>query len=108
MSSPIRIDTVSNPPHAVVLIRGEIDAATGPQLRTTIDELPPTVTMVELDLTEVTFVDSTGLGVIAGLVNRLQPVGGRITVRNPSSMVVRLLTVTDLFQYITIIDDRPA
>lgn len=106
MSSPIRIDTVSNPPQAVVLIRGEIDAATGPVLAATIDDLPAAVTMVELDVTEVTFIDSTGLGVIAALINRLQPVGGRITIRNPSEMVVRLLNVTDLMQFVTIVDDR--
>jgi ABC-type transporter Mla MlaB component len=71
----IRIDTVSNPPHAVILIRGEIDAATVPDLASTVESLPDTVTSVELDLDEVSFVDSTGLGVIAALMDR--PLGRR-------------------------------
>jgi anti-anti-sigma factor len=77
----IRIDTVSNPPHAVILIRGEIDAATVPDLASTVESLPDTVTSVELDLDEVSFVDSTGLGVIAALINRLEPAGGRVLLR---------------------------
>jgi anti-sigma B factor antagonist len=105
VSGNIRIDTVSNTPHAVVLIRGEIDAASGPELTATVESLPDTVTTVELDLSEVSFVDSTGLGMIASLVNRLEPSGGQVLLRNPSDLVVRLLTVTDLLQFVTIVQD---
>jgi hypothetical protein len=46
------------------------------------------VTVIELDLTEVGFVDSTGIGVMAGALRRLEPVGGRLELRHGDSEVV--------------------
>lgn len=103
----LHIDTVSNPPCAVVLIRGEVDAVTAPELAATVDALPATITTVELDLTAVGFIDSTGIGVMATLLNRLEPIGGRLVVRNPSSLVVRLLTVTDLLRFVELVEGDP-
>ncbi len=104
--SSIRLDTVSNPPKAVLLVRGEVDASTGPDFAAAVESLPKTITVVELDLTEVTFIDSTALGVIASLVHTMETRGGRVSVRNPSVMVLRLLTITDLLRFVTVVDDR--
>lgn len=105
-ASSIRVEVVVTPPEAIVLIRGDIDFGTGPALSAEIDALAPSITSVVLDLTHVGFVDSTGLGLIANLLNRLVPVGGRVTLRNPSPLMVRMLSLTELLQYLTVVDER--
>jgi anti-anti-sigma factor len=106
VKASIRIDTVTNPPRAVVLVRGEIDASTSPQLTAAVEGLPAGTTSVELDLAEMTFIDSTGLSAVAMLIDRLEPVGGKVILRSPSSQVIRLLTITDLLRFVDIVDRR--
>ena len=55
----------------VVTLRGELDAHDAPTLRTTFSEAlegAPPQPRVVLDLTQVTFLDSTALGCIVGLL----------------------------------------
>lgn len=103
--SSLRIDTVTNSDRVVVLVQGDVDAATSPQLRAVVDAMVAEgVTDLELDLSELGFLDSTGIGVIAHTVRSLQGGGGTLTLRNVSSMVRRLLYVTDLERFVHIAD----
>ncbi len=66
--------TVSGPPtHPVLVARGEIDVATSPQLRTQLTNL---IARGARDITVrfegVSFVDSSGLGVLVGAYKRLR------------------------------------
>lgn len=47
-----------------------------------------------VDLADVTFMDSTGLGTLLRIANECPPRGIRFTVRSPSSQVIRLMEVT--------------
>lgn len=59
--------------HPVIEVAGEIDVATSPLLRAelaaVLDEAPETIT---LDLAHVSFIDSSGLGVLVGALKRLR------------------------------------
>lgn len=55
----------------VVLVAGEIDMSTAPDLRGRLEEIPPGAASVVVDLSEVTFLDSTGLSVLIGTWKRL-------------------------------------
>lgn len=103
--SSLRIDTVTDPDRVVVLVQGDVDAATAPQLRAVVDALVAEgVTELELDLAELAFLDSTGIGVVAHTVRSLQAGGGTLTLRNVPSMVRRLLYVSDLERFVRIAD----
>jgi len=79
----------------VLTLAGEIDASTGPTFAREAQLMGggPGVTLV-FDMTGVTFMDSTGLSVIAGTLRRLQSVGGRLCIRGASPMMCRLLEIS--------------
>ena len=74
---------------------GEIDLATVGPLRERIGELLSAgFSRLTLDLQGVTFMDSLGLGTLVVGHRICGDMGVRFTVRNPSSFVAHLLTVS--------------
>ncbi|CAB4868616.1 unannotated protein [freshwater metagenome] len=59
-----------------------------------------------LDLTETTFVDSTALGVIIGLVKRVRPVGGDVVLVNVDPEIARTLAITGLDELLNVFEHR--
>ena len=77
----------------LIRVRGEIDVATVGRLRDVIEpHMGPQQTIV-LDLSEVTFMDSSVLHVLIQARGRLTEDGGSLVLRNPSRVAHRLLTV---------------
>lgn len=56
----------------VVRAAGEVDVSTAPMLRERLGDLPATSERVIVDLSDVTFLDSTGLGVLVAGQKRLR------------------------------------
>jgi anti-sigma B factor antagonist len=76
-------------------VSGEIDLATAPQLAAAVtDALGSDTDVVSLDLTGVTFVDSTGLHVLLAAQRRADLTGRRLVLAGTSRAVDRLLTLT--------------
>jgi anti-sigma B factor antagonist len=82
----------------VVSITGEVDALTAAQLRHCLDDLVlgQGNRDLVLDMHSVTFLDSTGLGVIVGASRRLRELGGELTISAPSRPVSAVLETTGL------------
>jgi anti-sigma B factor antagonist len=84
----------------VLRVGGEIDLYTSPQLRERLLEAVATVEtspFVALDLTGVTFVDSSGLGVIVGGLKHVRERGGDLlVVAADDSPLAKLLSLTSL------------
>jgi len=79
------------------LVAGEVDAVSAQQLEEVFADLPAVgAGSVEVDLAAVTFIDSSGLRVLLGLADRAEAAGASTVIRNPSTPVIRLLTVTQL------------
>jgi anti-anti-sigma factor len=80
----------------IVALRGEVDLAGLSDLQDAIEPfLAPGQTVV-LDLSEVTFADSTLLKVITQAHGRVTNAGGALLLRNPSDQTRRLLTLGQL------------
>ena len=85
----------------VLEVRGEVDVSTAPELRErllALSEQGRTVAVV--DLSDVSFVDSTALGVLVSGVKRLRSAGGdlRLVVTQPRiSKVFEITGLTDVF-----------
>ena len=75
----------------VVRVSGELDMASTPEFETTLLSVTPEVPVV-IDLGDCTFLDSTGIGAIAGAVRR----GSRISIVATNPAVVRVLEITSL------------
>ena len=77
--------------------KGEVDISTAPQLREYLDGAYQEIKAdICLHLDELTYIDSTGLGVIIGAFGRMQENENRITLINPKDNIKRLLNVTSL------------
>ena len=80
----------------VAHIRGEIDMDTCERLRDSIEPyLGPRQTVI-LDLSEVTFMDSSMLNLLVHARGRLTKDGGSLMLRNPSRAAHRLLAIVEM------------
>ncbi len=80
---------------AVVHVGGEVDLATCPQLRGVLAGLiDQGIYDLVVDLEQVSFLDSSGIGVLMGAHRRLREHGGGLRLAAPSARVRRVLEVT--------------
>jgi anti-sigma B factor antagonist len=81
----------------LVVVSGEIDLYTAPQLKEALDAgLEAGARGLVVDLTEVTFVDSTALGVLIGAAKRLHAADGSLAIVCPNVKVRHIFQVTGL------------
>ncbi|CEA03843.1 anti-sigma B factor antagonist [Lysinibacillus sp. BF-4] len=84
-------------------VEGEIDAYTAPQLREGLDAAEVTEgTQIEVDLTHVNYIDSTGLGVFVAFYKRVQREGGDVRLVGLSERIQRLFEITGLSELMNI------
>jgi anti-anti-sigma factor len=88
-----------------IKLEGSCDLATAPRLRQALHGLvPPHVDEVVLDVSDLDFIDSTGLGVVLGAMRRLREGGGTLTISGAKGIVRRVLEITDLDKVIPLTD----
>ncbi len=87
----------------IVYVKGEIDAFTAPKLR---DELVPLAEKegvpLVIDLGEVGYIDSTGLGVFIGVLKLTRRNNNTLKLVGLNDRVKRLFTITGLHEIIDI------
>ncbi len=89
--TPLHLRRSGTIEHPVVSVRGEIDVATSPRLRTELSALIGRgAAEITLDFSGVSFVDSSGLGVLVGALKRL-----RDTESGDGSGALRIVGVQD-------------
>ena len=93
--------TTSGGDPAVIVAEGQIDSHTAPALNEALAAVSADAS-VSVDLSGVTFVDSSGLRVIVRAHNRQLGSGGGLTIVDPSEPVVRLFEITGLTSELTI------
>jgi anti-sigma B factor antagonist len=94
--------------HSVVRADGELDVSTAPQLRQTITTaFDEGGGKVIVDLTAVTFMDSTTLGVLIGAHNRVRETGGSLGLVCPDDKIRRVFRITGLDEVFTLYDTVP-
>ena len=80
---------------AVLAVTGEVDVATAPQLRQEAVRLAASGhTNLVIDLSGVDFLDSTGLGVIVGVLKRVRTHGGELAVAGAENHVRKVFEIT--------------
>lgn len=84
-----------------IRVSGEIDAHSVSVVDAALADADPTTTIV-LDLSGVTFIDSSGLRALVAAHKRAQAGGGELVVAGPSEPVLRLLGLTGLDQVLAI------
>ena len=87
-----------------ISVAGEIDMSNAHLLVELVESLvrPPPVA-VEVDLSEVTFFCAHGISALLRARRLLADRGGRLTVRNPSAIVRRVLGITDALRELEVV-----
>jgi len=93
---------------AVVAVAGEVDMQTAPDLRTAIETASSRALEIWVDLTDTTFMDSSGLHALAAARAHLTDAGRRLVLICPQGRVLRVLTLTGLDQLFEIHATRGA
>jgi anti-sigma B factor antagonist len=91
----------------VVEPRGEVDVLTAPQLgRRLLSLTDEGKTKVVVDLSMVTFIDSTGIGVLLNALRQLSRRKGKMVLVCPSERTLRPFQVTGLVDHLNIFGTR--
>ena len=100
----IAVDVKSSGDGVVAIaVAGELDAASVSDLRTTVDAVSfEGVRTIVLDLGQLPFMDSTGLGALVGAKRNAERRGARFHLANPSRPIEKLLEVTRAASYFDI------
>ncbi len=81
----------------VLAVAGEIDVYTAPRLREQLLDLAKADhRTVVVDLSEVSFVDSTGLGVLVSGLKRFREAGGDLRLVVTAPQIVKVFEITGL------------
>ena len=83
-----------------VVLNGELDENAALYARETLDRLFATsgVKQIIIDLSQLDFMDSTGIGLFIGRYKRMQKLGVPIFVTNPSSQIEKIFNMTGLYK----------
>lgn len=99
----VSVHTEVHGEQVVVQVAGEIDVYTAASLREKLaDLIDADHTDVIVDLTGVTFMDSTGLGVLVGALKKVRGYGGRLQLVIDQEKVIKVFRITALTQVFTI------
>jgi anti-sigma B factor antagonist len=89
--------SIHSPTHGVLVLDGEIDAYTTPQLAEHVASFPSGFDDgLVVDMAAVTFMDSSGLRILVDLNGRAAEAGVGMTLRSPSRAVTRVIEISGL------------
>lgn len=107
-SPTFRCSIERNGTEATLLAQGEIDLASSPELRRELHSLlDDGVNRITLDLDAVSFIDSSGLGVLVGVLKRIEETpddGCGLELRNLKGPVLKVFEITGLQQVFVVAD----
>ena len=95
----IKLETAINEVSQVPVVRvvGEIDVYTAPDFKSAINKVIDSgATKIVIDLTDVSYMDSSGFGTLLGATKRIRPKGGAISLIGCSEAIERMLKITRL------------
>ncbi len=106
MDEPLEVSVEKLEDATIVRVAGEVDVATAPELRKGLEQVPTDGTKVIVDLSDVAFLDSTGLGVLVGGWKRINggehPARMALVVTRPE--ILRVLEITGLTEVFDLFD----
>ncbi len=102
----LTVETAREDGEILVRLTGELDMYTSPTLQERLEQLIAEAAsqVVVLDLSQLTFIDSSGLSAMVMASRRLRDRGGELSLSGPSPAARRVLEITGIS---TVIPVRP-
>ena len=105
----LSLRTTTEGTRAVLHVGGRLDLPSAAELRSAIDaELDRRPARLVLDLTEVEFLDSTGLGVLVAAQRKATAAGSQIVLAGARPIVERVLRITSVIDILPVHADVAA
>jgi anti-anti-sigma factor len=98
----LRIDTETKGDTLEVALSGEFDMGAVPAFREAVEDDAKPWKRVVIDMSDLAFMDSSGLQELVRLDNRARERGHEVVIARPSMPVMRLLEMTGLEQHFTV------
>lgn len=91
----------------VVYMMGELDHHSAEEVRSKIDDRidRENINKLVMDFTNVTFMDSSGIGVVIGRYKKISMKKGNVCIANVNSSVKRVFDLSGMFKIIKIYDN---
>jgi anti-sigma B factor antagonist len=99
------IDVTEHTGWTVLTVAGELDVVSGPSLADLVTKQLPDRRDLVIDLSEVSFVDSSGLGVLVRALKQTREAGGQLTLVIRSEQTLKLFSITGLDRAFIITND---
>ena len=101
----VTIRRSEQPPWTVLAVGGDLDVVGAPDLRqAVVVAVADGARLIALDLSDLDFVDSFGIGAVVGALKRLRQRGGDLALVCPSSRIRRVFEICDLDRIIALHD----
>ena len=102
IADEVRVEDASSD-LSILVVGGEVDYEVSPQLKAhMMRAIKAGAKRLVLDLSDVTFIDSTAIGVIAGAVEKLDEAGGSLAIVSTHEKVVQIFEITGLDSVVTL------
>src|SRR3954451_24324886 len=99
----LRVEVADTTSPTTVVLVGEIDLSTAGRVREALIAISNSgENKVVVDMTHVTFLDSTGLAALVGPLKRFRSMNGEMVLRSPTRGVREVLEITGLARVFTI------
>jgi len=94
---------------AICRVSGELDAYTAPDLRDALDVLVEgSRCWIVADLTELKYLDSTGLGILVGTAKRCRQAGGDLAVACARKNLLKIFQISGTQEILNVVPDVEA
>jgi anti-sigma B factor antagonist len=104
---PLAVERTSDAGVEVVLVEGELDIATAPRLISVLNRaVQEALRSLVVDLSDVNFMDSTGLALLINAHRRLTRRSKGFAVVCPPGPLLRVFEVTDMVETLHVCPDR--
>ena len=81
----------------LIKVTGEIDVYTAPEFKSAVNKAIDAGSLnLVIDLTNVSYMDSSGFGILLGATKKVRPKGGTINLLGCSEAITRMLKITRL------------
>jgi stage II sporulation protein AA (anti-sigma F factor antagonist) len=104
----LEIDLTTKDNVLIIRLVGELDHHTAEKLRQQVEQIieQEGVRHILLSLAELTFMDSSGLGVILGRYKQITQLGGKMIICSISPSIYRLFELSGMFKILQIVDSE--
>ena len=102
------IKTKKENENTVISLRGEIDLYNAPEIRELVEKLITEKQVhIVIDMEEVTYIDSSGIGALISSLNNLKKKNGSLKITNITGSVRKVFELTKLSSFFDIYESIP-